>query len=708
MSENPDEFFGLKQLAKKLKVQNQNEYQALRQKVEELERRGVVATDEKGRVRYVAERHSETSKEKLQALEGILQVTRRGTGYVRLDGSSEEVSIPPKFMSTAFHGDRVRVSLFVKGTKHGKRPEENMEGEIVKVLRRSLSTVVGTLERNGRYTFVVPDDSRISRDIYVGDDSDDRLKARHGDKVIVRLLPWEDPQRNPEGEVMEVLGESGDPRVEVTGVARSFGLQQSFPREVQQTAESLSASITARDLDGRLDYRNIVTVTIDPEDAKDFDDALSLELLPDGTQRLGVHIADVSHYVSEGSALDREAFKRGTSVYMVNEVIPMLPERLSNDLCSLRPDVDRLTFSVLMDLNEKGSVSSYQIRKSVIHSARRFTYEEVQSIIEAKRGEHAKTLLALFTLSKTQLQKRRKKGSIDFDTPEAKFIFDDDGLPNAIKKKIRLDAHRLVEECMLLANKTVARHVGRSGREGEQRPFIYRVHDVPDPEKLKDLANFVKGFGFSLNAKDGVSATELQKLLDRVKGSEVETLINEVALRSMAKAIYSERNIGHYGLAFKHYSHFTSPIRRYPDLVIHRLLHEYERQVSPARFASLTERIPEICVQSSARERVAVDAERTSVKVMQAEFMKRHIGDEFDGVIGGVTEFGMFVEINDLLVEGLVRVRNMDDDYYIFDEKQYLLRGRTRGRQFRLGDKVRVRVSTVNPAEKQIDFVLAD
>jgi ribonuclease R len=388
---------------------------------------------------------------------------------------------------------------------------------------------------------------------------------------------------------------------------------------------------------------------------------------------------------------------------MVNEVIPMLPERLSNDLCSLRPETDRLTYSVFMDVTPAGKVTQTKIGKSVIRSARRFTYEEVQKIIVGRQGPHAADILRLFRLSQVLLEGRRKQGSIDFDTGEAKFRFDADGLPSAIVKKERLDAHRLVEECMLLANRTVAEKIGQA-RDGAPKPFLYRVHDVPDPARLKELAGFVKQFGYTLDVHGGVSPRALQKLLDKVEGSEVENVINEVALRSMAKAVYAEKNIGHYGLAFKHYTHFTSPIRRYPDLVVHRLLHRYLDGRGNGDLHALQESLPGIARQCSERERVAAEAERASVKVMQVEYMKRHLGDEFEGVIGGVTDFGLFVEINDLLVEGLVSVRDLDDDYYLYDEKHYALKGRSRGHTYRLGDAVRVKVAAVDQEKRRIDF----
>ncbi len=697
----------LKELARHLDVQDRDEYQALRQLVDDLGRRGILALDDRSRIGYVRPDRRKGSKEpraERRRVVGTLTITKRGLGVVR-PAEGNEILIAPNFLHTGLHGDLVAVVPFARRMA-GRRVEGDapLEGEVVEVVERRVQTVTGTLRRTRQSVYVEPDDERIPRDIQIRRES--ARRAEDGDKVVVRLLPWANEHRDPEGTVEEVLGRSGDARVEVLSVARGFGLPSGFPREVLREAEQLHAEIPQGEIASRLDYRTVATVTIDPEDAKDFDDALSCEPLPNGPLRVGVHIADVSHYVREGSRLDVEALSRGTSVYMVNEVIPMLPERLSNDLCSLKPRKDRLTYSVLMDVRPDGSVGSYRIVPSVIHSRRRFSYEEVQEILSAGKGEHADLLLSLFRISQVLMKRRRKNGSIDFETPEAKFRFDAHGFPSAIIKKVRLDAHRLVEECMLLANVTVARHVGTG--EKEPLPLIYRVHDVPDPVRLRELASFVKGFGFSLDAKGGVTSRALQRLLDQVRGSEVEALINEIALRSMAKAVYSAKNIGHYGLAFPFYTHFTSPIRRYPDLVVHRLLKEYGKPVAVRRRNALRELLGPIAEQSSVRERVAMEAERESVKVMQAEYMKRHLGDEFEGVIGGVTSFGFFVEINDLLVEGLIHVRDLDDDYYLYDERQYSLRGRSRGRVFRLGDTVRVRVVSVDPAERKMDFALAE
>ncbi len=693
-------------MAKKLKIRRKEDFHALRDQIDRLEREGVLQADDRGRVAYTGGQRTQETSRRPNRIVGRLTVNRRGTGFVLDEQTAQEIVIPEKFMKTALHGDIVEVAPFAAGVRRPRKSDERrQEGEIVRVVQRDLKTVVGTLQKNRNFTFVVPDDQRISRDIYIPGPGEENVKT--GDKVHVELLPWEDEHLNPEGKILEILGRSGDVRVEVMGVARSFGLPLSFPPDVLAEANALPGTIAPEEIRSRLDLRGTPCVTIDPEDAKDFDDALSLEQGDDGLVRLGVHIADVSHYVHPGSLLDREAYRRGTSVYMVNEVVPMLPERLSTDLCSLRPDVDRLAFSVLMDVTPQGTVKSYEITKSVIRSVRRFTYEEVQEILDRKEGEHAQLLLRLWSIAKALLKKREKNGSIDFDTAEAKFTFDAEGFPSSIIRKVRLDAHRLVEECMLLANKTVARDIGRVKKEGDEKPFVYRVHDVPDPSRVNDLANFVKQFGFSLNTKNGVRSLELQRLMNSVRGSEVEDLIHEVALRSMAKAVYATKNIGHFGLGFKYYTHFTSPIRRYPDLVVHRLLQDYGRGINGDLRSTLAKELPEICRQSSARERLAITAERESVKVMQVEYMKRHVGDEFDGVIGGVTEFGIFVEINDLLVEGLVRVRDLADDYYLFDEKRYALRGRSSGKTYRLGDKIRVRVIEVKPADREIDFAVA-
>ncbi|MEX0602912.1 MAG: ribonuclease R, partial [Bacteroidota bacterium] len=585
------------------------------------------------------------------------------------------------------------------------------EGEVLRVLERARAVIVGTVQKDRKNLTLIPDDRRFSSPIIIRPGG--RHRAQHGEKAVVQIASWGGEDGGPEGTVVEILGKAGEVTAELRSVIHEFQLPTSFPDPVLDEVERLSLEIPEREISRRLDLRNLLTLTIDPEDAKDFDDAVSLESLDNGNVRLGVHIADVSAFVHEETELDREALKRGTSVYLPNTVIPMLPEHLSNVVCSLRPDEDRLTFSVLMEVSPGGNVENHEIRESVIRSKRRFTYEEVDDILEesATRPKGLSpilvtTLKRMQELSKVLTRERMRKGSIDFETAEAKFRFDAEGNPVEIIRKARRDSHRLVEEFMLLANQVVARHIGLARKEEHLKPFLYRVHDSPDPDRIRELARFVEQFGFKLHIDAGVPSKAFQKLLDQVRGTEVENVINEIALRSMAKAIYSERNIGHYGLAFDYYSHFTSPIRRYPDLIIHRLLKEYAAGITHERRQLFIQRLPGVAKHSSARERVAMEAERAAVKVMQVEYMKRHIGEEFSAVVSGVTRYGMFVEVVDLLVEGMIHVRDLEDDYYTYDEKHYALIGRRTGMRFRLGDMLTVKLIRANPENRELDFIL--
>lgn len=627
---------------------------------------------------------------------GVLMMTKSGFGFVRID-ENEEIKISEKHLNTAFHEDKVEVSLFAR------KSSEKPEGEIVRVIERGRQNFVGTLEKSKNFAFVVPDDKRIHRDFFIPPKF--LANAKQGDKVIVELDDWQNPHLNPEGKIIEILGKSKDIRIQVVSVARGLNLPDKFKPEIEDEAHAISDKIPESEIKKRVDLRGEEIFTIDPFDAKDFDDAVSLKLLDNGNYELGVHIADVSHYVQRNTKLDSEALQRGTSIYLVDRVIPMLPEKLSNNVCSLVPYQDRLTFSAFIEVSTKGLVKNYRFAKTVINSKRRFTYEEVNEILASGTGDFSETLNRMNKLAKNLTMKREKNGSIDFDTPEAKFKFDKNGLPTEIIKKSRLDSHRLIEEFMLLANQCTAAHFSDMHDE-LHTSFLYRVHDSPDIGKLINLAEFVTLLGYSFKTGDEkTSAIQLQRLMNDVKGTPEEDVVHTIALRSMAKAAYSSKNIGHFGLAFDHYTHFTSPIRRYPDLIVHRLMYHYEleKNKKPLYQQKDLEVIADHC---NLTERKAMEAERESIKLMQVEYMKRHIGDEFEGIISGVTQYGIYVEIKNILVEGMVAVRDIKDDYYNYDEKKYCLTGERKGKVFRLGDPIKVVCVNANSEKRVIDFVL--
>jgi ribonuclease R len=582
-------------------------------------------------------------------------------------------------------------------TQKGK----NLEGEITGIIERKKVNIVGTLHKSKSFYFVIPDEKEIHRDIYIAQKHLNGAKSN--DKVVVYDIDWETSDLNPEGKILEVLGKSGTYDAEITAITRELNIPSSFPVDVIVETESIKDEIPPDEFSMREDLREEEVFTIDPENAKDFDDAVSLKKLRNGNFSLGIHIADVSYYVPKGSKIFQEAQKRGTSVYLIGKVIPMLPEKLSNNICSLLPGKDRLTYSVLVEITPRGKINSYKIVKSIINSQYRFSYNEVQQILDNKEGKYYNILFELNRIAKILRNRRIKKGSINFIKPEVDFILDESGnIVNTVLKKIK-DSHELIEEYMLLANRIVASEINRNNKTSTI-PFIYRIHDVPDKEKLKEFIEFIKSLGYSFNELVGNTSAQIRELLDQTRGKPEEGVINEVAIRTMAKAIYSVKNIGHYGLGFSNYTHFTSPIRRFPDLVVHEIIFSAFQKVSKNPY-NLME-LEKISEHSSKMERNAMEAERISVKIKQMEYLKKKIGKEFAGIISGVTNFGFFVELNDSLAEGLVHIKDLYDDYYVYDEKKYTLRGKSSGKKYRLGDPVIVKILDVNEEKKEINFAL--
>lgn len=687
---NQNRSYKSKEIAKKLGFIEDYEYASLKAALHKLSEEGFLIKTGK---RFQLNRIPHSNR-----LSGMLQLNQNGYGFVTLKNEkSGDIFIASRNIGTAFNGDLVEVEVFAK--QKGK----NVEGQIVRVIERHRKEYVGTLNKSKALYFISPDDPSVHRDIYL--DQSKLSGAKPGDKVVVGNLIWENPTRNPEGEVIEVLGKSGSHDTEIISLAREFDLKYKFNPAATAEANKIKLNITEKDYSERLDYRDKNVFTIDPDDAKDFDDALSIEKLENGNFSVGIHIADVSHYVRKDSALDEEALMRGNSVYFVGKVIPMLPENLSNNICSLVPFEDRLTYSVIVEISARGRIVNYRINKSIINSKRRFTYEEAQKVIDEEKGDFAEDILALNKLAVILRNKRMREGSFDFMTPEVKFKLGENGVPVSYSLKEMKQSNMLIEEFMLLANKLVAKHIALP-EKGPALPFVYRVHDLPDNEKIIEFGRFVKTLGYFFDPSASSKSKQFQELLNQVKGKEEEALINELAIRSMAKAVYSSKNIGHYGLGFKHYTHFTSPIRRYSDLIVHRLLYSYINQDGKKIY--LPTELDEICDRISASERNAIEAERFSLKQKQIEYLKNHKGNEFSAIISGITNFGIFVKITDMLAEGLVRLRDLDDDYYIYDEKKYAIIGKRTKKQFRLGDKIHVRLVRVDEERSELDFIILD
>lgn len=687
---NPGKGFKNKEIAKKLNISQDYEYSSLKAAVYKLSEENFLTKS--GKKYYLNQTPSSNT------ITGVLDLNQSGYGFVIPKNSKlGDIFIAARNLGTAFHGDTVEVALFAK------KKRKNIEGQIINIIKRKREEIVGTLKKSHSFYFIKPDDMHIHRDIYLNPDKIG--KAKVGDKVIVGNIVWDSSMLNPEGEIVQRLGKTGSFDADIASIAREFNLPYKFPSAVLNEAEAVSADISAEVIKHRLDFRKKVVFTIDPVDARDFDDALSIEKLENGNFEVGIHIADVSNYVPAGSELDKEALKRGNSVYLVGRVIPMLPEKLSNNVCSLVPGEDRLTYSVIAELTKRGKLVDYKIKKSIIKSKRRFTYEEVQEIIDAGEGDFNNEIYLLNSLAQTLRKKRMRSGSIDFFTPEIRFELDDSGNPVNIERKEIKPSNMLVEEFMLLANQIVASRIA-SPPKGNVHPFVYRVHDLPDNEKLLEFSRFVKSLGYTFNPNAASKSKEFQVLMQMVKGTEEEAVINELAIRSMAKAVYSADNIGHYGLGFKFYTHFTSPIRRYADLIVHRMLFGYLEKKGKEKYSYNI--LEDISDHISVTERNAVDAERMSVKLKQIEYLRDHIGEEFHAIISGITHFGIFVKITDILAEGLIRVRDLEGDFYVYDEKKYSLIGRKTRKQFRLGDKVQVKLVRADLEKSELDFIISE
>ena len=630
---------------------------------------------------------------KPQYVVGIVDMKSTGKAYVIPDEEGEDIFIAANNTGKALHGDKVKVSMFPK------RKSKKNEGEIVEIIERAKTDFVGIFSLSHGFAFVVPDRITMPLSIYI---PKGKYKgAKDGQKVIVHLTDWPDNAKNPFGEIVKVLGNPGENNVEMQSILAEYEYPLDFPKAVEKEAKAISEKIKSSEIKKRRDFRNVFTVTIDPHDAKDFDDALSLQYLPNGNYEVGVHIADVSHYVQPGSAIDAEAQERGTSVYLVDRTIPMLPEKLCNMVCSLRPDEEKLAFSVIFELNEDADIVNKWIGKTVIKSNRRYAYEEVQEMIEGADGDNKKELMTLNDLATKLRAKRMKEGCINFHSEEVKFILDENGKPIDTYVKVQKEANMLIEDFMLLANKTIAETMSKSSKYKDYT-FVFRIHDEPNPEKLSNFIQLVSKLGYSMNISSREKLVKsYNALFDAVDGKGEKNLVESVAIRTMAKAVYSTTNIGHYGLAFPYYTHFTSPIRRYPDLMVHRLIERYliENQPSVDK-----EEYEELCLHASEMEKRAADMERESVKYKQAEYLQDQIGKVFDGLISGISKWGIYVELKKSKCEGLIRYADLDDDFYYLDEENFRVIGQDYGNIYQLGDEVKIRVKDVNLIKKQLDF----
>ena len=687
LESQPGRAYSIKQITKKIGLKKREDIKAATILIYEMEVEGKIKQLNNGNY---------SSAQVANQTTGIVDHVNARFAYVRIGEGKSDVYVKTRDLGSAMDGDTVTLSVLP--SRHGEHPE----GKVTGVVRRNRNRFVGKLELSKNYAFVVPDFRKIHQDFFVYPEHINGAKTN--DKVIVEVIEWASGDKNPTAKVVDILGKAGENDAEIHSIMAEFGLPFVFPEKVENESKKIAEGITPEEIKKRWDFRKVTTFTIDPEDAKDFDDALSLEFLPNGNLQVGVHIADVTHYVQPNTALEEEAFDRATSVYLVDRTIPMLPERLSNELCSLRPNEDKFTFAAVFELDSHAVIKKEWFGRTVIHSDHRFSYEGAQEVLETGKGKFARELKVLNELALKLRKQRFDKGAVNFETTEVKFKLDEKGKPLAVIPKVRKDAHKLIEEFMLLANKQVATFVYSQKKGEDKNTFVYRTHDFPDPDRVKDFAQFAKQFGHKLHVEENAISRSLNKLMDEIEGKPEQGVLQSLAVRSMAKAKYTTDAKGHFGLAFEHYTHFTSPIRRYPDMMVHRLLQHYIDQGKSVNKKDFEDK----CLHSSEREKRASDAERASIKYKQVEYMSMmEPGQSYDGLISGITEWGIFVEIIETKCEGMIRLADLDDDYYEFDEKNYCVVGRRRRKIYTLGDQVRVRVKKTDVDKRMIDLVFA-